>query len=158
MPKNHKTLVKGDIWGCVDRETGVLVLEVYDKVKVGDLWERRFGPPKADELTSLCQHYIRKGSTLYTDGARAYVIIAKQIGCKHDYVDHSSGQYVKGHVHTNTIDGWWGRLKTWWNARGGVHEDHLFSTLKEFQWRANLRGDDPWCSLMSYIKAGHFPY
>ena len=21
-------------------------------------------------------------------------------------------------VHTNAIDGWWGRLKTWWNARG----------------------------------------
>ena len=107
-------------------------MEVYDKVKAGDLWERRFEPTKADELSTLCKHYIRKGSTLYTDGARAYVIIAKEIGCKHDYVDHSSGQYVKGKVHTTTIDGWWGRLKNWWNARGGVQEDHIFTTLKEF--------------------------
>ena len=154
----HKTLVKGDIWGCVDRHTGVLILEVYDKVKAGDIWERRFGPPKADELTTLCQRYIRKGSTMFTDGARACVVIAKDIGCKHDYVDHSHGEYVKGNVHTNTIDGWWGRLKTWWNARGGVQEDHIFTTLKEFQWRANLRGDDPWTSLLAYIKAGYFPH
>ena len=141
----------------MERETGVLVMEVYDNVKVGDMCERRFGPPKTDELTRLCQHYIRKGSTLYTDEERAYVFIAEQIGCNHDYVDHSSGQYVKSLVHTNTIDGWRGLLKTWWNAHRGVHDVHLFSTLKEFQWRANLRGDDPWCSLMSYIKAGHFP-
>jgi len=95
---------------------------------------------------------------MYTDGARAYTVIAKDIGCKHDYVDHSHFEYVKGLVHTNTIDGWWGRLKTWWNARGGVHEDHIFTTLKEFQWRANLRGADPWTSLIAYIKAGHFVY
>ena len=40
--------------GCVDRGTGVLILEAYDKVKVGEIWERRFGPPRADELTTLC--------------------------------------------------------------------------------------------------------
>ena len=142
----------------MDRGTGVLVLEAYDKVKAGDIWERRFGPPKADELTTLCEHYILKNSALYSDGARAYVQIAAKIGCKHAHVDHSSGEYVRGEVHTNTIDGWWGRLKTWWNARGGVAEDHLWTTLKEFQWRANLRGTDPWPSLLAYICAGHFPH
>ena len=153
----HKTSVKGDIWGCVDRSTGVLILEVYDKVKVGELWERRFGPPRADELTTLCEQFIQQKSRLYSDGARAYVQIAAKLQCKHAFVDHSSGEYVRGDVHTNTIDGWWGRLKVWWNARGGVQEGHIWTTLKEFQWRSNLRETDPWLSLLDYIRAGHFP-
>ena len=60
--------------------------------------------------------------------------------CKYAYVDHSKGEFVRREVHTNTIDGWWGRLKTWWNARAGIQDDHIWTNLKEFQWRCNLRG------------------
>ena len=99
-----------------------------------------------------------KKSVLYSDGARAYVQIAVKLQCKHAYVDHNKGEFVRGEVHTNTIDGWWGRVKTWWNARGGNQDDHIWTSLKEFQWRSNLRGTDPWPPLLSYIRDGHFPY
>ena len=61
---------------------------------------------------------------MYTDGARAYEQISAELAFSHAYVDHSKGEYSKKQmirrklrsVHTNTIDGWWGRLK----AYGGM--------------------------------------
>ena len=73
-----------------------------------------------------------KKSVLYSDGARATVQIAVKLQCKHAYVDHSKGEFVRGEVHTNTIDGCWGRLKTWWNAGGGIQDDHIWTNLKQF--------------------------
>lgn len=161
----HKTVVKGDVWGAVERGSGRLVLELYDKVKQGDLWERRFGPPRADELETLCAAHIAPHSLLYTDGARAYKQIAAKIPYLHAYVDHSSGMYstkVKlggqtRSVYTNTIDGCWGRLKVWINARGGVAQDYLYENLKEYQWRVNLGDKDPFITLCEHIRDGYFP-
>ena len=68
----HKKVVKGDVWGAVERG-GLLVLEDYDKIKKGPDWERRFGPPGGDDgLDVLCSMYIKKGSILFTDGAGVY--------------------------------------------------------------------------------------
>ena len=156
----HKTVVKGDIWGAVERESGRIILELYDKCKQGEDIERRFGPPRADELTELCEDHIKAGTLLYTDGARAYEQISANLGYSHAYVDHSKGEYSKKKmikrklrsVHTNTIDGWWSRLKTWWNARGGIQEDHHHTNLKEFQWRTNLGDKDPFICLLEFNK------
>jgi len=161
----HKKIVKGDVWGAVERDTGRVILEIYDKMKVQEVVERRFGPPRADELEDLCREHIKPKTVLFTDGARAYEVIAKKVGYLHDYVDHSSGVYSKKatvggqlrSVHTNTIDGLWGRLHCWWNNRGGVMEHLHYEVLKEFQWRQNLGDRDPFLALLEAIKEGHFP-
>ena len=82
-----------------------------------------------------------------------------------DYVDPSSGVYSKRakvagqwrSVHTNTIDGLWGRLHCWWNHRGGVLEHQHLEVLKEFQWRQNLGTKDPFMDLVDAVKKGYFP-
>jgi len=162
----HKTVVKGDVWGAVCRKSGRLFLDTYDKWEKGDFIERRFGPPSIDDVADLCASRIAKGSILFTDGARAYATVSSKCGFIHDYVDHGKGQYakdavIKGNrlrVHTNTIDGCWGRLKTWLNARGGALNHLLWENLKEFQWRYNLpTGSDPFLTLLNLVRDGHFP-
>lgn len=76
-------------------------------------------------------------STLYTDEAKWY---ERDTGMKHSAVNHSSKQYVKGDVHTNTIEGVFSIFK-----RGMIGtyqhcgEQHLHRYLAEFDFRYNNR-------------------
>jgi len=163
----HKTVVKGDIWGVRCRSSGKVILELFDKWQKGDEIERRFGPPSVEDVEALCLAKIKKGSILFTDGARCYAVVAKKAGFFHDYVDHGNGVYAKSatvdgkvrRVHTNGIDGCWGRLKTWINSRGGIKDHLLWDNMKEFQWRYNLPVDaDPFLCLLDAVRNGHFPF
>ena len=110
--------------------------------------------------------YIKKGSILFTDGARVYEQISKNLGFSHDYVDHQENEFAKdaniqgkkSRVHTNTIDGRWGILKNWIRNRGGVKSEHLFQNVKEFQWRQNLQHCDPFITLCEHVRDGYFPF
>jgi hypothetical protein len=58
----------------------------------------------------------------------------------HESVNHSRGEYVRGNVHTCTIDGFWSLLK-----RGIIGTFHNVSAkylplyVAEFEWRYNHR-------------------
>jgi hypothetical protein len=59
---------------------------------------------------------------------------------KHEIVNHSAKEWVRGDVHTGTIDGYWGLLKR--GIRGSFHQisiKHLHRYLSEFQFRWNNR-------------------
>jgi hypothetical protein len=58
----------------------------------------------------------------------------------HAVINHSAGEYVIGNVHTNTIEGFFGNLKT--GMRGAykkVSSKYLQSHLDEYAWRHNSR-------------------
>jgi hypothetical protein len=62
---------------------------------------------------------------------------------KHDTIVHSKGEYVRGNVHTNTIEGFFGHVKT--DIRGTHHsvsKKWLGSYLNEWVWKWNHRDDD----------------
>jgi transposase-like protein len=86
---------------------------------------------------ALWEH-LHPESRLVTDGARHYVkTLAARI---HESVDHNKGEYVRGDVHTNSLEGFFSILK-----RGLVgiyqHVDkkHLQRYLAEFDFRHNTR-------------------
>lgn len=59
---------------------------------------------------------------------------------KHEIVNHSEKEWVRGDVHTATIDGYWGLLKR--GIIGSYHQvsiKHLGRYLAEFQFRWNNR-------------------
>jgi transposase-like protein len=59
---------------------------------------------------------------------------------KHEIVNHSAKEWVRGDVHTGTIDGYWGLLKR--GIIGSFHQisiKHLHRYLSEFQFRWNNR-------------------
>jgi len=82
-----------------------------------------------------------KVSLVATDSALAYDYVDWQ-GRRHETVDHSKGEYVRGHVHTAHLDAFWSLLK-----RGIVGTFHQVSKkylplyLNEFSFRFNHRND-----------------
>lgn len=82
---------------------------------------------------------VQIGSELMTDEFNIYKSASKE-GYKHDYIMHSSKQYVRGNVHTNTIEGFWSQLKR--SIDGTFHSvspKHLQLYVDEFAFRYNYR-------------------
>ena len=86
----------------------------------------------------LVQNASRK-SKLYTDESRLYTKTGQEFA-EHDTVNHSSKEYVRGDVHTNTIENTFSVFK---RGMTGIYqhcgEAHLFRYLREFDFRFNRR-------------------
>ena len=89
-------------------------------------------------------------SMIYTDEYAAYNGLTAR-GYTHERVNHSTGVYVSGDVHTNTIEGFWALLKH--GIRGVYHSvsaKHLQGYLSEYVWRWNHR-DQPAAMFLSLL-------
>jgi transposase-like protein len=86
---------------------------------------------------SVVRHTVHKDSRLVTDQAQHYKFPPV---AAHEAVDHSKFEWVRGDVHTNTLEGFFSVLK-----RGlvGVYQNvdkkHLDRYLAEFDFRQNTR-------------------
>ena len=63
-------------------------------------------------------------------------------GTPHEAVDHGKGEYVRGIVHTNTVESFWSLAKR--GVMGSFHhvsKEYLPLYLNEFSWRFNHRKD-----------------
>ena len=93
------------------------------------------------KITTTRPHIIGTvecGSPIYTDGFKGYRTLPR-FGYRHDFVDHAVGEYVRGEVHTQTLDGYWGLLKNFLAAKGGVQRKYLYRFVGEHIWRYNFR-------------------
>ena len=54
---------------------------------------------------------IEEGSMLVTDQLGTYKLISQRNNYKHESVSHSTKEYVRGHIHTNTLEGFWNLFK-----------------------------------------------
>ena len=76
---------------------------------------------------------------MVTDELRSYVNLPS-IGYKHESVRHNIGEYGRGDVHTNGIEGYWSNLKR--GIIGVYHQvspKHLHRYCDEFAFRYNTR-------------------
>ena len=91
------------------------------------------------ELRSVVEENVAPGAAVFTDEAGAYRKLDER-GYRHERVNHSVGEYVDGHVHTNSIESFWSMLK---RAHKGVFHKlspkHLQRYVDEFAGRANMR-------------------
>jgi transposase len=121
-------------------------ITVQDKAIVFGVVERD-GKVKANHVTSAGARIllpkllesIAIGTTVYSDQARVYSTL-KRLGYLHASVNHSTGEYGRGIVHTNTIEGFWGQLKR--SIDGTYHcvsPKYLQSYVNEFVYRYNYR-------------------
>jgi transposase-like protein len=92
-----------------------------------------------DNLRPIIEAQIDGATVVYTDEGGA----SKKLGRlfeKHDSVNHSLGEYVRGPVHTNTIEGYFSILKRGINGvYHHVSQQHLKRYLAEFDFRYNER-------------------
>lgn len=113
------------VLGMVERDGEVIARHIPDRT--------------SQHIKPLVVQYVREGSYIASDTALAFKFI-RSWGYSHGTVDHSTKEYVRGQVHTNTIEAFWANLKR--GIKGTyvhVSEKHLSSYLKEFEYRHNLR-------------------
>lgn len=116
------------------------------KMKVLSLVERgggvrTFHVPdiNASTLKPILKEHIAKDARLMTDGASYYRGLGKYFA-EHGAVNHSQGEYVRGDVHTNTAESYFGVMK---RGISGVYQhvskQHLQRYCSEFDHRFTYR-------------------
>lgn len=128
---------KTKVIGMVERG-----LKSEDKKKILRYPKVKMEMIKANSSTE-CQGFINRNlkdnRTVYTDTHTAYSGLDNQY--EHDKVCHSGKQYVKGEVHTNTIENVWSIVKPAMGATyNRVTEKHMNRYLNEYAGRFNTRG------------------
>jgi transposase-like protein len=113
------------IFGLVERGGTVRTFHV----KQATAWEVR---------QIIVKNASRK-SILHTDESRIYTYLSKEFD-DHKTVIHSKNEYVRGNVHTNTVESVWSVFK---RGMKGIYqhcgEAHLHRYLAEFDFRYNNR-------------------
>ena len=96
----------------------------------------------------------------FTDDWAPYDGIADE-DTRHETVNHSAREYVRGEVHTNNIENVWSLLKR--SIIGAYHSvsvKHLDAYLDELEWRFNNR-DNPYLfrdTLLRLLQSDHVEY
>jgi len=119
----------------------------FHKMKVLALVDRNTGRSRAmvvDRLSALdiapiMTHNIAREANLVTDEAKHYHAFAN-VFASHASVSHKKGEYVRGAIHTNTIEGYFSIFK---RGMKGVYQHcqkkHLHRYLAEFDFRYTNR-------------------
>ncbi len=102
---------------------------------------RSFHVPVADAETvaKIVRENVHKESRLHTDESRLYRVIGTEFAA-HETVRHASGEYARGDVTTNTVEGYFGIFKR--GMRGNYQhckEKNLHRYLAEFDFRYSTR-------------------
>jgi transposase len=124
-PQGRNASSKTPVIGVVERGG-----EIRAQVSVGT---------RSSDVMPLIVNNVAAGSTVCTDEWNAYNYLSKY-GFNHETVEHGDKEYVRGRVHTNTIEGFWSQLKR--SINGTFHHvsgKHLQKYVDEFCYRYNRR-------------------
>jgi len=93
----------------------------------------------AKTLAPILRENIAKEATVYTDEAKQYGFVGREFAA-HDFTTHSKGEYGRGVVHTNTVEGYFSIFK---RGMKGIYQHcdkkHLHRYAAEFEFRYNNR-------------------
>jgi hypothetical protein len=93
----------------------------------------------AAHLVPILRANIAKETAIMTDEAGQYAHLGKEFA-SHEFVNHSAGEYGRGDVHTNTVEGFYSVFK---RGMKGVYqhcsERHLHRYVAEFDFRYSNR-------------------
>jgi len=91
-------------------------------------------------LKQAIRDNVAKSSRIITDDNRAYKGIGKEFEGGHHTVCHSAGEYVRGDIHSNTVEGFFSIVKRGLNGiYHSVSKEHLHRYMSEFEFRYNYR-------------------
>ena len=123
--KKHGSSNKRIVFGLVERGGKVRTFHIQSATR-------------HDVHKIIVKHVSRK-SDLHSDEAGIYKELGKEFSA-HKTVNHSQDEYVRGNVHTNTVEGVWSVFK---RGMKGIYqhcgEAHLHRYLTEFEFRHNNR-------------------
>lgn len=132
----------GNLKGAIRRKQGF-----GHKMKVISLVDRDTGRIKSYTFDQMITCYVEpvvkanlaKEARLITDSARLYRPVGEHFA-SHETVNHAAGEYVRGDVFTNTVEGSFSIFK---RGMRGIYqhcgEQHLHRYLAEFDFRYSNR-------------------
>src|SRR5450755_271337 len=100
----HKSR-KAKLSGRVDDDKAVVVgfMERGGRVRTQIVQKRQ-----KQNMQPLVREHVQAGAALYTDALKSYIGLDKHY--EHEVIDHAV-EYVRGKVHTNTIENFWSLVK-----------------------------------------------
>jgi transposase-like protein len=117
---------KNAVLSLVDRNSGQVRSFHVDGVSAAD-------------ILPIVKANVAKETTMMTDEGGAYFTLRDHLA-SHESVSHKADEYVRGSVHTNTVEGYYSVFK---RGMKGVYqhcsEKHLHRYLAEFDFRYNNR-------------------
>jgi transposase-like protein len=94
----------------------------------------------ARNIAPNIKKFVKTGSRVHTDDWTGYRVLTERHGYEVETVNHSAKEYIRGDVHTNTIESFWANFKRGINGTYvWVSKKHLQTYLHEFEYRHNLR-------------------
>lgn len=110
----------------------------------GDIRARSVENVGKNVLFSIMRENVHHDAHMMTDQATIYKNLDIDF-LHHDSVDHGRKEYVRGNVHTNTLENWFSQLK---RGIDGTHhhvsKKHLDRYVEEFAHRYNTRKLTDW--------------
>lgn len=91
------------------------------------------------DIVPIVRANLKREAALMTDEASQYTAVGREFA-SHEFVTHHKDEYVRGEVHTNTVEGYYSIFK---RGMKGVYqhckEKHLHRYLSEFDFRYSNR-------------------
>lgn len=119
---------------------GTKTMVVGSVERGGNVKARKAGDRRTRTLQRIINNAIAEGSVIMTDEWAGYRKVSQKFA--HGIVTHSTGNYVTGDIHTNTIEGFWSLFKR--GIVGQYHQisaKHINKYLDEFCFRYNNRNN-----------------
>jgi transposase len=104
-----------------------------------------------DELMPVIQGKILEGSTIHSDGWRAYDGLILN-GYDHYRVHHSKNEFVRGKSHVNGIESFWSFAKRRLSKFNGISSEKFNLHLKECEFRWNYRKEKLYAKMVKMFK------
>jgi transposase-like protein len=135
LEKNkHRSKRKHKGTGGVGKEAVLSLVERKGKVR-----SHHIPAVTAANLREITDAQIHGATFVMTDEGAAARAVGREFA-KHASVNHSAGEYVRGDVHTNTVEGYFSILKRGiYGTYHHVGQQHLKRYLAEFDFRYNER-------------------
>ena len=91
-------------------------------------------------LKAVIRENVHQSARVITDENSAYTGIGPEFAGGHETVRHSAREYVRGDVHSNTVEGFFSIVKLGLHGiYHAVSKEHLHRYLAEFEFRYNNR-------------------
>ena len=104
-----------------------------------------------EQLMPIIQGKILEGSTINTDGWKAYDGLVLN-GYTHHRVFHSHDEFARGKCHVNGIESFWSYCKRRLSKFNGLTDDKFILHLKECEFRFNNRQKDLYQILLKFLR------
>ena len=104
-----------------------------------------------EQLMPIIQGKILEGSTINTDGWKAYDGLILN-GYDHYRVFHSHNEFARGKCHVNGIEAFWSYAKRRMSKFNGTHDEKFILHLKECEFRYNNKDLDLYKIMLKLIR------